>query len=147
MKEARLPGAVCLMLVLREAGMALRVKIQTFALLSRGVVVLAALALAGMSGGAGAQMGSAPSKLHYSPNKRFTLPVHPAGLWDPPNQACITKCKIHKKNGCFTRLSEKSPTATAAEINEKCDAKFSLCLYDCMCDTCDENQIIIKQPQ
>ncbi len=111
----------------------------------RVIAVLAAIALAGMSGGAGAQMGAAPSKLNYSPIKRFTLPIRPAGLWNKPNKACMTKCQTHVQKDCFRRLSEKSPAADPAALQEKCDDQFSLCLYDCMCDTCDENQIIIKQ--
>jgi hypothetical protein len=107
--------------------------------------VVAAFILAGMSGGAGAQMGAMSSKPEYSPIKRFTLPIRPAGLWDKPNQACMDKCQVHARKGCFKRLSDKDPTADASAIQEKCDDQFSLCLYDCMCDTCDENQIIIKE--
>jgi len=84
---------------------------------------------------------------------RATLPhsaipglVKNAGLWDKPNQACITKCEAFVKKGCFKTLAEKQPGADPGSLQDQCDDKFSLCLYDCMCDTCDENQIIIKQP-
>ena len=122
----------------REAGMTLRG-------MWRGIAVMAALSLAGMSGSAGAQMAGAPVKPDYSPIKRFTLPISPAGLWDKPNQTCMNKCQVHVKKGCFQRLSEKDPTADAGSIQGKCDDLFSVCLYDCMCETCDENQIIIKE--
>ncbi len=111
----------------------------------RKITVLAVFAIAGMNGGAGAQMINAPRiALPYSP-----IPgrVIPAGLWDKPNQACMTKCEVFVRKGCFTRLSEKDPAADPGSIQDRCDDKFSVCLYDCMCDTCDENQIIIKQPQ
>lgn len=68
-----------------------------------------------------------------------------AGLWDKPNQACIAKCESFIKKGCFAELTKKNPTASPISIQDQCDDKYSLCLYDCMCDTCDENQIIIKQ--
>ena len=111
---------------------------------NRVIAVLAAFALAGMSGGAGAQMMNTPQlKLPYSPIPGRVLP---AGLWDKPNEACADKCRVFVQKGCFTRLSQKDPTADPGAIQDKCDAKYSLCLYDCMCDTCDENQIIIKQP-
>lgn len=113
--------------------------------LRRVCAVLAAFTIAGMSGGADAQMPGAPSKPVYSPIRQFALPFRPAGLWDKPNEACMTKCKVHVKKGCFKRLSEKSPTADAGAIQDMCDDKYSLCLYDCMCETCDENQIIIKE--
>ena len=114
----------------------------------RVIAALTALSLAAMSGGAGARMpgtlttGTPLVKLPYSP---IPGSVRPAGLWDKPNEACMTKCQIHVQKGCFKRLSKKNPAAGAAALQEMCDGKFSLCLYDCMCDTCDENQIIIKQ--
>lgn len=111
----------------------------------RVIAVLAAFAMAGLSGGAGAQMVHAPSKPHVSPIKRFTPPLRLAGLWDKPNDRCMTKCQTHVEKGCYKRLSDKHPTADAMSLHEKCEDLFSLCLYDCMCDTCDENQIIIKK--
>ena len=75
----------------------------------------------------------------------FSLPFRPAGLWDKPNEACMTKCQTHLQKGCFKRLSKKSPAADAGAIQDMCDDKYSVCLYDCMCETCDENQIIIKE--
>ncbi len=108
----------------------------------RVVAVLAAFALSGMSGGAGARMASAPHlKLAYSP-----IPgrVIPAGLWNKPNEACMTKCQSFVQKGCYKRLSEKDPTANPGAIQERCDDKYSLCLYDCMCGNCDKDQIIIK---
>lgn len=115
---------------------------------SRGIAVLTALALTVMNGGAGAQLMNAPeAKLNNSPIKRNTAPLIRAGLWDKPNEACIAKCEVFVRKGCFTRLSEKDPSADPSSIQDQCDSKFSVCLYDCMCDTCDENQIIIKQPQ
>lgn len=103
------------------------------------------LALAGMSGGAGAQMINTPMpEFSFSPVLRIPAPILPAGLWDKPNEACMEKCRIYVEKGCFGRLSEKDPTADPGTIQDKCDNKFSLCLYDCMCDTCDENQIIIR---
>lgn len=74
------------------------------------------------------------------------LPVWRAGLWDKPNQACIDRCTAFENKDCFTELSKKNPTADAASIQDQCEDKFSLCLYKCMCDTCDENQIILKEP-
>jgi len=116
---------------------------MAFAASARVIAALTALSLAAMSGGAGARMpGGPPVKLPYSP---IPGSVRTAGLWDKPNEACMTKCEVHVQKGCFKRLSEKNPAADAAALQEKCDDKFSLCLYDCMCDTCDENQIIIKQ--
>lgn len=113
----------------------------------RGFTVLAVVALAGLGGGAGAQMVNTPEpELNYSPIMRNTAPVIRAGLWDKPNEACITKCQIFVRKGCFTRLSEKDPTADPGSIQDTCDDKYSVCLYDCMCDTCDENMIILKQP-
>lgn len=72
-------------------------------------------------------------------------PARYAGLWDKPNEACIAKCEGFVKKGCFAELTKKNPTASPVSIQDQCDDKYSLCLYDCMCDTCDENQIIIKQ--
>lgn len=111
----------------------------------RILVIGAALAIAGMIGGADAQPGTAVfGGYAFSP-----VPgrVHPAGLWDRPNEACMDHCKIHVEKGCFKRLSDKNPDADAASIQAQCDDKFSLCLYDCMCDTCDEDQIIIRKKQ
>jgi len=109
----------------------------------RVIAALAALSLAAMSGGAGARMpGAAVITLPLSP---VPGSVRPAGLWDKPNEACITKCQAHVEKGCFKRLSEKSPAADAGAIQDMCDDNFSVCLYDCMCETCDENQIIIKE--
>lgn len=68
-----------------------------------------------------------------------------AGLWDKPNEACMTKCSVFIKKGCFQKLAEKNPTADPGSIQDECDNQYSVCLYDCMCDTCDENQIIIKE--
>ena len=121
-----------------EAGMALKG-------MWRVCAVLAAFTVAGMSGGAVAQMPGAPSKPAYSPIKQFALPFRPVGLWDKPNEACMTKCQAHVQKGCFKRLSELSPAADAGAIQDMCDDKYSVCLYDCMCETCDENQIIIKE--
>ncbi len=111
----------------------------------RVFAVLAAFTVAGMSGGADAQMPGPPSKPVHSPIRQFTLPFRPAGLWDKPNEACMTKCQAHVEKGCFKRLSVKDPTADAGAIQDMCDDNFSVCLYDCMCETCDENQIIIKE--
>lgn len=112
---------------------------------NRVIAVLAAFAVAGLSSGAGAQMVKAPqAELNYSPIKRNPAPVIRAGLWDKPNEACITKCQVFVHKGCFKQLSEKDPTADAGAIQDICDDKYSVCLYDCMCDTCDENQIIIR---
>lgn len=110
--------------------------------LPRTLGALMALALAGMSGVA-AQVANTPqAKLPHS-----AIPglARPAGLWDKPNEACMRKCRSHVKKDCFTRLAEKSPGADPAAIHEKCEDTFSLCLYDCMCDTCDKNQIVIKK--
>ena len=113
---------------------------------ARGIAVVAAFALPGMSGGAGAQMpvaqisGAAAVTLPHSP-----IPgrVNPAGLWGKPDEFCMTQCQelIHKD--CFQRLMEKDPSAEAASIQDRCDEKYSLCLYDCMCENCKENQHII----
>lgn len=108
----------------------------------RGISVLAAVALAGMSGAAGAQTGAPPSQLNTPHIERNLLP---AGLWDKPNEACMNKCQTFVQKDCFKRLAEKSPTADPGTLQDKCDDNFSICLYDCMCETCDENQIIIKQ--
>jgi len=111
--------------------------------LMRAVVFGASLALAGLTSGANAQLGTGvQAKLPYSP-----IPGHvrPAGLWDKPNEICMNKCQEFVQKGCFKRLSDKDPTADPASIQDQCEDKFSLCLYDCMCDTCDENQIIIRQ--
>ena len=110
---------------------------------ARVCVIGVGLAIAGLIGGADAQIGGPLiGKFYYSP---IPGQVRPAGLWDKPNEACMTHCKTHVDKGCFTRLSEKNPDADPASIQDQCDDKFSLCLYDCMCDTCDENQIIIRQ--
>lgn len=79
---------------------------------------------------------------------RSSIPglLHKAGLWDKPNEACTKKCEVFVSKNCFRDLSTKNPTADPGSIQDQCDDKFSVCLYDCMCDTCDENQIIIKQP-
>ena len=111
--------------------------------LMRACVVGAGVVISGMIGGADAQVGAPViGKIFHSP-----IPgrMHPAGLWDKPNEACMTHCEVHVDKGCFKRLAEKNPDADPAAIQEQCDEKFSLCLYDCMCDTCDENQIIIRQ--
>lgn len=103
--------------------------------------MIAVILVAGM-GGAGAQMMAAPQlKTPYSPVPGRVLR---AGLWDKPNEACMTKCRIHVQKGCFKRLSEKDPTADPGSIQDRCDDKFSICLYDCMCETCDEDQIKIR---
>jgi len=113
----------------------------------RGITVLTAFALAAMSGGASAQMiNTTPAQYQYSPITRNTAPLLPVGLWDKPNEACMTKCEVFVQKGCFKRLSDNDPIADPGSIQDRCDDKFSVCLYDCMCDTCDENQIIIKQP-
>ena len=111
--------------------------------LVRACVLGATLAIAGLIGGAEAQMGGpAIGKVPFSP---IPGTVRPAGLWDKPNQVCMDYCNVHVDKGCFRRLSEKNPDADAASIQEQCEDKFSLCLYKCMCDTCDENQITIRQ--
>lgn len=109
------------------------------------VMAMALLVLAGSSQTSTAQRPSLndPSSFPHSMIPGLTQKI---GLWDKPNQACITKCEIFVSKGCFKELSDKFPAADAGSLQEKCDDKFSLCLYDCMCDTCDENQIIIKQP-
>jgi hypothetical protein len=96
----------------------------------------------------GAQPQRAPARplFVHSPMSGMSATLWRAGLWDKPNQACIEKCSIFVNKSCFKELSEKDPTANPASLQEKCDDKFSVCLYDCMCDTCDENQIIIKTP-
>jgi hypothetical protein len=113
--------------------------------------VLATFIVAGLdgsdSGSASAQMATTQTKPAYSPIKKYSVPYHLIGLWDKPNEACMTKCQVHVRKGCFKRLSDKYPAANAEELQDKCDDTFSLCLYDCMCDTCDENQIIIKEQQ
>lgn len=108
--------------------------------------VLAAFILAGLAGSssAGAQMATTASKPVFSPIRKYSVPFRPVGLWDKPNETCMTKCRVHVRKGCFKRLSDKYPAANAEELQDKCDDTFSLCLYDCMCDTCDDNQIIIK---
>lgn len=104
--------------------------------------VAAVILLAGMGGGASARMTAIPHfKAPFSP---IPGQLHRAGLWDKPNQACMTKCRVFVLKGCFKRLSDESPDTGAASIQEKCDDKFSLCLYDCMCETCAEDQIIIR---
>lgn len=80
---------------------------------------------------------------HSSPVPGF---VHKTGLWDKPNEACTQKCEVFVSKNCFRDLAAKNPGADPGSIQDQCDDKFSVCLYDCMCDTCDENQIIIKQP-
>ena len=111
--------------------------------LARTCIMGAMLAIAALIGTAEAQVGgSAVGKLPYSP---IPGQAQPAGLWDKPNEACMTYCQVHVDKGCFTRLSEKNPDADPASIQDQCEDKFSLCLYKCMCDTCDENQIIIQQ--
>ncbi|MDA7949016.1 MAG: hypothetical protein MPJ78_16250 [Hyphomicrobiaceae bacterium] len=111
--------------------------------LVRACALGTALAMAGLVGGADAQIhGPMLGKLPYSPIPGRHQPV---GLWDKPNQACTDYCQVHVDKGCFKRLSDKYPDADAASIQEQCEDKFSLCLYKCMCDTCDENQIIIRQ--
>ena len=111
--------------------------------LLRASALGAGLVIAGLIGGADAQNGGkAIGKLPYSP---IPGQVHSAGLWDKPNESCMTYCKVHVDKGCFRRLSEKNPDADAGSIQDQCDDKFSLCLYKCMCDTCDENQIVIQQ--
>lgn len=115
----------------------------------RAITVVAALALTGMSSFAVAQMqvarisGAPLVTLLHSPVPGGR--VHRAGLWNKPNEACQTQCQVFVDKGCFKRLSEQDPGASAAALQERCEDKYSLCLYDCMCDTCDENQIIIKQ--
>ncbi len=109
------------------------------------IAVLVVFAAAGPSSGTVAQMASTASKPLYSTLERSVLPVRPAGLWDKPNELCTNKCQTHVQKGCFKRLTDKDPTADASSLQEKCEDLFSLCLYDCMCDTCDENQIIIKE--
>ena len=111
--------------------------------LARICIMGAVIAVAALIGGANAQIGGpAVGKLPHSP---IPGQAQPAGLWDKPNEACMTHCQVHVDKGCFKRLSEKNPAADPASIQEQCEEKFSLCLYDCMCDTCDENQIIIRQ--
>ena len=92
-------------------------------------------------------MAATPPKSVYSPLTRLIPPVRPVGLWDKPNEFCTKKCKTHVEKGCYKRLADKDPTADAMSIHNKCEDLYSLCLYDCMCDTCDENQIIIKKPK
>lgn len=87
-----------------------------------------------------------PTAYAYSPITLSQSSVWRAGLWDKPNQACIDRCEVFVNKGCFTELSKKNPTADAASLLEQCEERFSLCLYKCMCDTCDENQIILKEP-
>ncbi len=100
------------------------------------------LALAGMSGGAGAQMINTPMpEFSFSPVLRIPAPILRAGLWDKPNEACLEKCQIHVKKGCFKRLSEKNPYADAGTIQDLCDNEYSICLYECMCETCVQKQI------
>lgn len=120
-----------------------------------GIRVLAAIAVffaASSLGGTLAQprdgtaQETASAVYAYSPLTTAQLPVWRAGLWDKPNQACIDKCEVFVNKSCFTELSKKNPTADPASIQFQCEDKFSMCLYDCMCDTCDENQIIIKEP-
>lgn len=89
----------------------------------------------------------------YSENGLFDLPastipglVRKAGLWDKPNKACLTKCEVFTRKDCFKELAEKHPAADPGSLQERCDDKFSVCVYDCMCDTCPKDQIIIKQP-
>ena len=111
------------------------------------IAVLTALALVGTSVSASAQMVNMPAtQYNYSPIAQHSVPLLPIGLWDKPNEACMTKCQVFVRKGCFTRLSKKHPAADPGSIQDQCDDKYSVCLYDCMCDTCDENQIIIKQP-
>ena len=57
----------------------------------------------------------------------------------------MTKCQPFVQKDCFKRLAKKFPTADAESMQQKCDDNYSMCLYDCMCETCDENQIIIKE--
>ncbi len=109
----------------------------------RSMSMVAVVLLAGLGGGADARMINAPElKAPYSPIPSRVLR---AGLWDRPNEACMNKCQVFVKKGCFTKLSEKNPAADPGDIQDQCDDKYSICLYDCMCDTCDENQIIIKE--
>lgn len=110
------------------------------------IAVLAAIfAIAGHSVSTSATQNASQAwqALPHSPIPGLTRKI---GLWDKPNQACITKCEAFVDKGCFKTLSEKNPTADPASIQDQCEDKFNICLYDCMCDTCDENQIIIKQP-
>jgi len=114
----------------------------------RIIAVLAVLSLAGISARAGAQktvtqLSGAP--LATLPHSPVPGRVRSAGLWDKPNAACETKCQVFVKKGCFSRLAKKYPAADADALQEQCDDKYSLCIYDCMCNTCDKNQIIIKQ--
>ncbi|GBE43434.1 hypothetical protein BMS3Bbin10_01511 [bacterium BMS3Bbin10] len=108
----------------------------------RSLSMIAVVLLAGMGGGAGAQMMNAPQL--KAPHSPIPARVRPAGLWDRPNEACMNKCRVYARKGCFTQLSKKNPAADPSEIQDKCDDKYSLCLYDCMCDTCDEDQIKIR---
>ena len=113
---------------------------------ARVIAVVAAFALAGMSGGAGAQMPAAQlsgAPLVTLPHSPIPGRVLPAGLWDKPNEFCMTQCQDLVHKGCFKRLMKKDPSAEAASIQEKCDEKYSICLYDCMCENCKENQNII----
>jgi len=115
----------------------------------RFIVVLAALCATVYAGFTALAAGSL-SHLDNTREKAANAPVTPppahyAGLWDKPNEACIAKCEGFVKKGCFAELTKKNPTASPVSIQDQCDDKYSLCLYDCMCDTCDENQIIIKQ--
>lgn len=114
---------------------------MTFTDSARGIAVAAAVAMAGMSGSADARMTNAPpGTLPHSPIPgRAQL----AGLWDKPNEYCMSHCRelIHK--GCFKRLMKQDPGAEAASIQDMCDEKYSICLYNCMCENCKENQDII----
>lgn len=117
----------------------------------RGLIALAVVSLTASLSFATYSLPSSASEhiqaaFHNMPHSPIPGLVQRAGLWDKPNQACITKCEAFVKKGCFRTLAEKNPAADPAALQDQCDDKFSLCLYDCMCDTCDENQIIIKQP-
>ena len=118
--------------------MMLRAKRRALTPMCLIATLLSVLALAGRDASAGAGPIASPLR------QGFPL-LLPAGLWDKPNEACVTQCKTYVNKGCFKELSEKDPTADPASLQEQCDAEYSICLYDCMCDTCDENQIILKK--